>query len=705
MTTIAKLDRRDFLKLGAVAGGGLFLGVYVPDARAAKRGETVALAPNAFVRIDPDDTVTIWVARAEMGQGVRTSLPMIVAEELDADWSRVRVQQADAHPNRYGRMMTVGSSSVRNGAWTPLRQAGAAAREMLIAAAAARWGVGAPDLRTENGRVLHAATGRSATYGELADAAAALPVPAQPRLKNPAAFKLIGTRVPLIDSRARVTGRADFGADVRVPGMLYATVVHPPVFGDAVSSFDATRALAVPGVRDVVQVTQGVAVVATNTWAAFQGAKALDIDYARGGFGMNSDEIFRHFAEVAKRPGEEAVAQGNTAAALAGVAHHVASTYEAPYLAHATMEPMNCTADVRSARCEIWAPTQSPQGTQSAAAELTGLPIDAVTVHVQYLGCGWGRRSRTDFVQDAVETSMNVRAPVQLVWSREEDMQHDFYRPAAHVQLEGGTDNAGRLQALRIHVVAPPFGGGGGVDRNAVDGLVNQPYDISNLTVTYARPDVAVPVSYWRAVGPSQNTFFLESFIDELAHAAGRDPVDFRRSMLTGQPRLRHVLDVASERAGWGTPPPAGRGRGVALVIDKGGIVAQVAEVSLEDGRIRVHRVTCAMDCGRVIHPGIVEGQVVGSIVGGLTAALYGEITIANGRVEQSNFHDYPLLRISEMPEVDVILVDSEEEPGGAGEPALPPIAPAVANALFALTGTRARTLPIRPSPRSSDGG
>jgi CO/xanthine dehydrogenase Mo-binding subunit len=703
MATIAKLDRRDFLKIGAVAGGGLVLGVYVP-ARADGRGEGTALAPNAFVRIDPDDTVTIWVAKVEMGQNVRTSLPMIVAEELDADWSRIRIVQADAHPERYGRMMTVGSSSVRNGAWTPLREAGAAAREMLVAAAAARWGVGAMDLRTENGRVMHAATNRSATYGELSEAAAALPVPEKPQLKTPSAFRLIGTRVPLVDTRARVTGEADFGADVRVPGMVYATVVHPPIFGDRVASFDATRARAVPGVRDVMQVTQGIAVVAANTWAAFQGAGALDIEYTSGGFAMSSVDIFRHFAEIAKQSGQEATARGNPAHALQSAAQRITATYEAPYLAHATMEPMNCTADVRQDGCEIWAPTQSPQGTQSAAAEITGLPVDRVTVHVQYLGCGWGRRSRTDFVQDAVETSMKVGAPVQLVWSREEDMQHDFYRPAAHVRMEGGLNEAGELGALRVHVVAPPFGGGGGVDRNAVDGLVNQPYGVTDFDVRYVRPDVAVPVSYWRAVGPSQNAFFIESFIDELAHAGGRDPVEFRRAMLDGEPRLRHVLDVAAERAGWGTPLPAGRGRGVGLVIDKGGIVAQIAEISLENGMIRVHRVTCAMDCGRVIHPGIVESQVVGSIVGGLSAALHGEITIENGRVKQGNFNDYPMLRISEMPEVEVILIDSEEEPGGAGEPALPPIAPAVANAFFALTGTRLRRLPLRPVNSASDG-
>jgi CO/xanthine dehydrogenase Mo-binding subunit len=697
MSTITKLDRRDFLKLGAVAGGGLFLGVYLPGPR--PDGEAAApFQPNAFLRIDSDGSVTIWLAKADMGQGVRTSLPMIVAEELDADWSRVRVEQADAHPDRYGRMMTVGSSSVRGGAWTPLRTAGAAAREMLVAAAATRWGVTAASCRTENGRVIHDASRRTLGYGDLADAAAALPVPVRPRLKDPATFRLIGTRVPLVDTKEKVTGRAVFGMDVRPAGLLYATVVHPPVFGGSVRSFDATRARAVRGVRDVVQVSQGVAVVAENTWAAFRGAQVLDITWDDGSFALSSPDIFRHFAQLAANPGAVARSDGDAAAALTGAARRVEATYEAPYLAHATMEPMNCTADVRADRCEIWVPTQNPQGAQTTAAQLTGLPVSAVTVHVTYLGCGWGRRSRADFVTDAVETSMKVRAPVQLVWTREEDMQHDFYRPAAHVRVEGGVDANGRLSALRTRIVAQPIAGGGrgGIDGPAVASIADSPYGVPNFFVDYVRPDLPVPVGYWRSVGPSQNTFILESFLDELAHAASRDPVEFRRELLAGHPRLRHVLDLAAEKSGWGSPLPAGRARGVALVEDKGGLVAEVAEVSIEQGRVRVHRVTCAADCGQIIHPAIVEQQIVGSVVCGLTAALYGEITIERGRAKQSNFHDYPMLRMSEMPQVDVHIVMNHEEPGGVGEPAVPPLAPAVANALFTLTGRRIRRLPIR---------
>jgi isoquinoline 1-oxidoreductase beta subunit len=692
----AAIDRRDFVRLGAVAATGLLLGFRLPE-RGAPANPRATLEPNAFLRIDANGDVTIWVARSDMGQGVRTALPMVVADELDADWDRVRVVQADAHPSKFGRMMTVGSTSVRGGAWLPLRRAGASAREMLVAAAAARWGVPASELTTDKSRVMHAASRRSAGYGELATAAAALPVPPSPRLKEPSQFKLIGTRVPQVDLKDKVTGKAAFGTDVRIPGLLFATVVHPPVFGAKVASFNDTRARAVRGVRQVVQVSQGISVVAENTWAALKGARALEITWDNGPFSMSSAEISRQFAQLADGAGVPARQDGNVDDALASAAKRVQATYEAPYLAHATMEPMNCTADVRRDRCEIWAPTQNPQGTQSAAARLTGLSADAVTVHVTYLGCGWGRRSRTDFVEDAVETSMKVGAPVQVLWTREEDMQHDFYRPAAYMRLEGGVDAAGRVTALRAKVVAQGISGGRtGIDGPAVAGIADLEYTIPNVRVDYARAELAVPVGYWRSVGPSQNTFMLESFIDELAHAAGRDPFEFRREMLGGNPRLKHVLEVAAELSGWGTPLPNGRQRGIAVVEDKGGRVAEVAEVSLENGRVRVHKVTCAADCGQIIHPGIVEGQMSGSIVAGLTAALYGEITIEKGRVKQGNFDDYQMLRMAEMPEIQVHIVQNHEEPGGVGEPGVPAIAPAVANALFALTGKRIRKLPIR---------
>ena len=696
MSEITKLDRRDFIKLSAFAGGGLLLGVYLPDHPWELTGPP--LQPNVFVRIDPSGTVMIWVGKADMGQGVRTSLPMIIADELDADWSAVEVIQADAHPNKYGRQITVGSSSVRGGAWLPLRKAGATAREMLKQAAASRWGVDATQCRTEKGRVIHIASNRTLSYGELSEAAAELPVPDSPRLKNPSEFRLINTDIPQVDTEPKISGKATFGLDVRLPNLRFATVVHPPVFGGSVGDFDATQAHSVPGVSDVVEISSGVAVVASNTWAAFQGAKALKINWDNGAFSMNSSDISAHFAQLAQQEGAVAQSDGDVDAALRGAAQRIAATYEAFYLVYATMEPMNCTVDVRADRCEIWAPTQNPQGTQGTAARISGLPSERVTVHVTHLGCGWGRRSRTDFVQDAVETSMKVGAPVQVVWTREEDMQHDFFRPAAYCRFEGGLDAEGRATALKSRIVAPPIIGrsGSGVDRNAVDGVANMPYTLPNFHVDNVRSNVPVPTGHWRSVGVSQNTFFIESFIDELAHAAGRDPYEFRRELLSQHARARRVLEVAADKAGWGTPLPSGRARGIAIVENKGSVVAEVAEVSLREGGVRVHRVICAADCGQVIHPGIVEAQMVGSIVCGLTAALYGEITIEAGRVKQSNFHDYPMLRIAEMPKVEVHIVDSGEPPGGVGEPGVPPIAPALTNALFALTGARIRKLPIR---------
>jgi len=700
------LDRRDFVRLGALAGAGLVIGIRLPERGGIAGATAVApLQPNAFLRVDPDGAVTIWLGRADMGQGVRTALPMIVAEELDADWDRVTILQGNAHPTEFGRMMTVGSSSVRGGAWRQLRVAGATAREMLVAAAAARLGVSASELTTGNHAVHHHASRRMLGYGELAAAAAALPVPSEPRLKDPKTYTLVGTRVPLVDTHLRVTGGAKFGIDARTPGMLFATIVRPPIHGDTVQSFDASGAMAVRGVKEVVEISSGVAVVADSTWAAFKGARALKVDWAPGGFTMGSDEIFAQLTTVSESAGVAARSAGDPAAALRAAEKRVSATYQAPYLAHATMEPMNCTAHVRPDGVEIWAPTQNPQGTQSTAARLTNQPIDKVTVHVQYLGCGWGRRSSTDFVQDAVETSMKVSAPVQVLWTREEDMRHDNYRPASVGRFEGGVDARGKVVALTARLAAQPIAGGRGrVDGPAVAGIADSPYTFENVSVEWCRPDIGVPVGYWRSVGPSQNTFFLESFVDELAEAAGRDPVEVRRELLAGEPRLRRCLDLVAERSGWGTPLPEGRARGVAVVEDTGSFVAEVAEVSITNNRPKVHKVWVVADCGRVIHPGIVEAQFQGSVAGGLGAALYGEITMENGATKQGNFNDFRLLRISEMPEVDVYLVPSEEEPGGAGEPGVPPVAAAVTNALFRLTGVRVRTLPIRAGVFSTAG-
>ncbi|MDE3154876.1 MAG: xanthine dehydrogenase family protein molybdopterin-binding subunit [Acidobacteriota bacterium] len=700
MDDVWKIDRREFFKVTGMAGGGLMLGVYLPD-RPWNPSADAPLQPNVFVRVDETGAVTIWVGKADMGQGVRTSLPMIVADELEADWSRVGVIQAEADPHKYGRQITVGSGSVRNGAWMPLRKAGATAREMLVRAAAERWKVPVASCRAESGYVSRNGSKQRLGYGKLADAASELPVPSDPRLKTPAEFRIIGTSPQQVDVHDKVCGRTQYGIDVRVPGMRFATVVHAPLFGASLTSVDDTRARRVAGVRDVVQIPTGVAVVADHTWAAFQGAKALDVQWS-GGFAMSSADISAELRQAANRKAVAGRTDGDADAALATAAKRVEADYEAPYLAHATMEPMNCTAHVRADRAEVWAPTQNPQGTQGTTARLTGLKSEQVTVHVMHLGCGWGRRSRTDFVEDAVHLSKKLGQPVQVTWTREEDMRHDLYRPAAFVRFSGGLDAAGRLVALKARVVAQPLsatgrGKPGGVDDNAVDGIMNMRYAVPNFLVEYGMPDLGVPTGHWRSVGPSQNLFFFESFIDELAHAAGRDPFDFRHDLLADQPRQRRVLEVAGEKSGWGKPLPAGHARGLAIHENKGTVVAQVAEVSLEGGKVRVHHVWCTVDAGQVIHPGIVHQQMSGAVASGLTAALYQEITLADGHVVQGNFDTYKMMRIDEMPLVDVDIVKSGEAPGGVGEPGLPPIAPAVANALFALTGTRVRSLPLRP--------
>ncbi|NNF28646.1 MAG: xanthine dehydrogenase family protein molybdopterin-binding subunit, partial [Gemmatimonadetes bacterium] len=533
--TVRKLDRRDFVKIGLTTGGGLALGISFATKAGAEAGPlggplsgADVFQPNAFLRLDPDGSLTIWCGKADMGQGVRTSLPMIVADEMDADWSRVETVQADAHPEKYGRQMTVGSSSVRRGGWTGLRVAGASAREMLVAAGAAALGVPASELTTRSGRVIHEGSGRSMGYGELAVAASEMPVPESPRLKTAAEFTLIGTNVPLVDTEEKVTGRAVFGLDVRVPGMLFATVAKPQVLGGSLVSMDEAAARAVPGVRDVFAISSGIAVVAENTWAAFEGAKALDCRW-ESEFSMSSPEISAHTAALCEGDAEVALEVGDAPGALAVATEPVTATYEVPYLAHATMEPMNCTAHVQEDRAEIWAPTQNPQGAQETAARLTGLPVERVTTHVTYMGCGWGRRSRPDFVIDAVETAMKLDVPVQVTWSREDDMRNDQYRPASMIRFRGAVEG-GRLHALTARVAGPPLGvtdprgrGGTGVDRNAVDGVVTMTYMIPNLLVDYARSEIQVPTGYWRSVGPSGNCFMVESFIDELAYAAGRD--------------------------------------------------------------------------------------------------------------------------------------------------------------------------------------
>ncbi len=533
----------------------------------------------------------------------------------------------------------------------------------------------------------------------MADAAAALEPPAHPVLKDPSRFTLIGTPVKRLDTPAKVDGSAVFGIDVRIPDMLYAVVARSPVFGGTLRQVDDTKARQVPGVTQIVRVSTGVAVVADNTWNAIVGRRALDLTWEEGANANTSSASIRQmFVQLAESPGAAARREGDAAAALAAAATRVDAVYEAPYLAHAAMEPLNCVARVTADGCDIWASTQAQTSTRDVAARTSGLPPDRVRVHTYFLGSGLGRRANVDYVQEAVEVAKATGGrPVKVTWTREDDTQHDRYRPASYVRLSGGLDADGVPVALTARVVCPSFGfARAGVDGTAVEGLANVAYAVPNILVEYQKPEAGIPTFYWRSVGYSQNAFFTESFIDELAARAGQDPLELRRRLLAHVPRMRAVLDLAATKAGWGTPLPAGRGRGLSVVNNIGSFTAQVAEVSVVGGAVKVHRVVCAVDCGYVVNPAIIEQQITSGISTGLTAALKDPITIERGRVVQSNFHDYRMTRMPDMPVVEVHIVRNREDPGGIGEAATPGIAPAVANAIFALTGTRVRRLPIR---------
>lgn len=720
-----KISRRTLIALAGVGAAGLALGVYAtrPGEGPPNPGDA-AFAPDAWLRIDVTGDITILVDRSEMGQGVTTALPMLLAEELDADWTRVTVAQAGANPAYTnallpGGQLTGGSTSVR-AAWTPLREAGAAARAMLVAAAAADWAVSPDSCTTARGEVVHAPSGRRLDYGSLAARAAEQPVPQHPDLKAPAEFSLIGRDVPRVDVFDKVTGRAGFGMDARPAGCLVAVVERCPVFGGTVAEYDAARAAAMPGVRRVVPIEQGIAVVADSYWQAHKARQALTVTWNGSGSDLDDQGVRDRLRESAAGEGRSARQEGDPETALAGAVTRLDAEYDLPYLAHTTMEPMNCTAHVRDDGVDLWVPTQfqtgpfwTGGGSRGVAADIAGVSPRHVTVHTTYLGGGFGRRSETDFVAEACQISKAVGRPVQIIWSREDDVRHDFYRPASHHRLSGGLDADGRPVAWTHRVacqsilarfipgfvpewatrLAGPLKGG--VDPNAVEGARELPYAIPHLAVSFHRADLAVPVGFWRSVGHTHNAFVTECFVDELAALAGADPVAFRSELLAEAPRLRAVLELAAARAEWGTPLPEGRARGVATHASFGSYVAQVAEVSVDQGNVRVHRVVCAADCGMTVHPRTVRDQMESGIVYGLTAALHGRITVEGGRVRQSNFHDYRALRLDEMPDVEVHLVTSAEAPGGAGEPGTPPIAPAVANAVAALTGRRIRALPI----------
>ena len=721
------LSRRTFLAVGAAAGGGLLLSVGLPACN-AKAADASSFTPNAFVRIGRDGAVTLIMHKVEMGQGTYTSMPMLLAEELEVDLNQVRLEHAPPSDDLYaeplfGVQETGGSTSVR-GNWEPLRHAGATARSLLVAAAAQSWKVDKNSCHAARGEVIHGPTGRRLSYGTLVDKAAALPLPRKVELKDPKHFKLIGTPAKRLDAPDKVNGTALFGIDVKVPGMKVATLAACPVFGGRLASVDDSRAKAIKGVHQVVRLNDAAAVVADHMWAAKQGLAALDIRWDDGpNAKLSTADIVQQLAAASQRPGVVARREGDPVKAMANAAQKVEAVYEVPFLAHATMEPVNCTVHVRPDGCDIWVGTQVPTFAQTAAAKLTGLPPERVRVHNHLLGGGFGRRLEVDFIVRAVEIAKQVAGPVKVVWTREEDIQHDMYRPYYYDRIAAGLDEHGKpiawthritgssimarvtselfpktlrvMRAAGLHNLVAMVRG---LDVDAVDGAAEPPYALANIRVEYVRQEPpGIPTAFWRGVGPTHNVFVVESFIDELAAAAKQDPFEYRRALLDKSPRAKAVLELAAERAGWGKPLPLRSGRGIALLHAFGETyIAEVAEVSVsKEGDVRVQHVVCAIDCGTIVNPDTVKAQMESGIIFGITAALFGEITIKDGRVEQGNFDDYQMLRINEAPSIDVHLVKSTEAPGGVGEPGTSAVIPAVTNAIFAATGKRVRKLPI----------
>ncbi len=713
---MGRASRREFLIAGAAAGGGLLLGYWAGERSRAPAPASPptppAFAPNPFIRIGTDGRVTMIIGQVEMGQGMYTSMPMLLAEELEVGLDQVRVEHAPPDEKLYvnplfGIQATGGSTSVK-GLYLPMRRAGATARTMLIAAAAKRWGVDPASCRAERGAVIHTASNRRITYGALAAAAAEIPVPDHVVLKRPEDFKLIGTPAKRLDTPAKVNGTAQFSIDVRLPGMLIATVAASPVLGGKVAGLDESKAKTIKGVRQIVRLDDVVAVVADHMWAAKQGLAALAVRWDDGpNAHLSTGDVVKGLEAAARTPGVAARTEGNAAAAMAGAAKRLEAVYEVPFLAHATMEPPNCTVHVRKDGCEVWTGSQVLGRVRATAAEVTGLPLEKVVVHNHLLGGGFGRRLEVDYVTQAVRIAQHVAGPVKVVWTREEDVQHDVYRPYYYDRIAAGVDARGlpiawthRLVGISILARWLPPAFTNGIDIDAVDGAVQLVYDIPAIRVEYVRHEEPVlKTGFWRGVGVTHNTFVVESFIDELAAAAKQDPVAYRRALLTKSPRARAVLDLAAKAAGWGKPLPAGRGRGVALMFSSWDTyVAEVAEVEVSrSGDVIVNRIVCAVDCGTVVNPDIVKAQIEGGVIFGIGGALYGEVTLKNGRVEQSNFNDYRVLRINEAPAIEVHLVRNGEAPGGIGEPGTAVTAPALGNAVFAATGKRIRKLPLKP--------
>jgi isoquinoline 1-oxidoreductase beta subunit len=710
------MKRREFLKAGAALGGGLLISLYVPEFVPAAHAADSAAKPvalNAFVRIGTDESVTVISNHSEMGQGIYTSLPMLLNEELEADWTRVRVESSpvDAVYNHtvFGLMMT-GGSTTTNSEYDRFRKMGAMARIMLIAAAAQSWNVDPQTCHAEKGYVIHTSTGRRASYGSFAEAASKIAPPKDIPLKDPKDFTLVGQPTHRLDTPSKTNGTAQFGLDVYIPGMMTAVVARAPVFGGKVVSFNADNAKAIPGVVNVVQVPSGVAVIAKGFWPAKLGREKLEITWDEGpGAAISTVAMRENFSALSKTPGLTARKVGDPAAALAGAAKTITAEYEVPYLAHCMMEPLNTVVDLHEDRCEIWTGTQFQTGDRAAAAKVAGLKPEQVTLHTTLLGGGFGRRANPscDFVTEATEVAKAARVPVKVVWTREDDIRGGWYRPMWYDHFAAGLDASGNPvawthtivgQSIMTGTMFEAYGVKDGIDSASVEGAADILYGIPNLQVELHTPKNEVPVQWWRSVGHSHTGFSVEAFLDEVAHAGGKDPYQLRRTLLAGQPRMLAVLDLAAQKANWDSALPAGRARGIATHFSFDSYVAQVAEVSVEkNGTVHVHRVVAAVDCGQTVNPDTVKAQLEGGIIFGLTAALKTEITLDKGRVQQRNFNDYPMLRMFESPAIEVFIVPSTEHPTGVGEPGVPPVAPAVTNAIFAATGKRVRRLPIKP--------
>jgi len=732
MATASVVNRREFLKTGAAGSVALVIGFHLaPRAFAGQAEDQEKKTPNPFdawVRITPDNHVTLILGKSEMGQGIMTALPMILAEELSLDWKQVKIEQAPTNPKIYDHG-TGGSGSVA-GSWLPLRRAGAAAREMLVAAVAQQWEVSPDTCKTANGQVVHGNPKRYLSYGELVEAASKLPIPNfnTVPLKNSDDFTVVGHDTRRFEARDKATGVAKFGIDSRPPGMLFAVVARCPVFGGKVVSFDAAKAKAVPGVRDVIQfdtrgrgasTTGGIAVLADNSWAAMQGRNALTVKWDEGPAAKESTaELRKQFLSNAAKPGKVVRNDGDADSVLASSPKKIEAAYELPFAPHACMEPMNCTVHIRPDGAEAWVPTQAPQWAQGVIAEAAKLPPEKVIVHTTLMGGGFGRRYQADFVMEAAQVAKAAGKPVMVLWTREDDMQHDFYRPASYHKMQGALDANGNLAVWKHFQTSTSIAakwrpdGAEKPEHGEFGTAASIPYVTPNYRVEYALANSGVPRAWWRSVEHSSSGFVVECFVDELASAAGKDPVEFRLQMIGSDrkipyiespedkpldtARLKGVLKLAAEKAGWGKPLPAEISRGIAGYYSFESYTAAVVEVSVKNGAVNVQRIVYAVDCGRPINPEGVRAQVESAAIYGLSAALHDAITIGGGRVEQSNFHDYQMPRIAETPKTEVHVVMSQEEPTGIGEPGLPVVAPAMCNAIFAATGKRIRRLPIR---------